>query len=168
MLKRLKRVRYFAGQLLSTDELRGEQDYFREKSKQHNRVMHGSGVVSGLSVTIENAELHISPGLALDCEGNEIVVDTEQSVALPPAATGPRYLSLRYAEIETDFVVATGEGTEASRIEESFELSYQSAHPYVKHRRRGKQYGACGTAHAVALVKLVFRTGRWRIERGRQ
>jgi hypothetical protein len=167
MLKRLKRLRYFAGQFLSAEDLRAEQDYFREKSKRHNRVLHGSGVVSGLKVAIENGELHLSPGMALDCEGNEIVVDAQQTIALPPGRTGAQYLTLRYAETATDFSPTTNGESEAKYIEEAFALAYETGDPYAKHALRGKLRGACGVAHAVALAKLVFRAGRWRIDRTR-
>ena len=43
-----ERLAYFHGQMLSSDDLRTEQAYFREKHKLHNRCLHGWGVVCGL------------------------------------------------------------------------------------------------------------------------
>lgn len=43
-----ERLAYFHGQLLTSDDLRTEQAYFREKHKLHNRCLHGWGVVCGL------------------------------------------------------------------------------------------------------------------------
>jgi hypothetical protein len=163
-LTRFVRVNYFPGQLLSVDDLRAEQEYVREKSKQHNRMLHGAGLVSGLKVAIVGGEVRVSPGLALDCEGNEIVVDSVQDFALPAGDSRSRYLVLRYAEVESEFVSA-GEGTQPSRVEESFELSYASADPGLHHPRRGKLCAACGAAHAVKLAKLVLRAGRWHVAR---
>jgi len=44
----LRRVNYFAGRLLTAEDFRAEQEYHREKSRRHNRRLHGSGVASGL------------------------------------------------------------------------------------------------------------------------
>jgi hypothetical protein len=90
------RLQYFYGQLLGARDFQVEQDYFREKLKLHNRCLHGYGVVCGLTVGVvprpeecppeDDAReddkysgtapplLSIAPGLALDCEGNELVV----------------------------------------------------------------------------------------------
>lgn len=46
-----KRPNYFRGQLLGPREFQGEQRYWREKLRLHNRCLHGYGVVCGLEVT---------------------------------------------------------------------------------------------------------------------
>src|SRR6478735_2849363 len=46
----LRRLNYFFGQMLGVDDFRGEQNYFREKHKLHNRCLHGYGTVCGLLV----------------------------------------------------------------------------------------------------------------------
>jgi hypothetical protein len=46
----LRRLNYFFGQMLGVDDFRGEQSYFREKHKLHNRCLHGYGTVCGLLV----------------------------------------------------------------------------------------------------------------------
>lgn len=46
-----RRPNYYFGQLLSTREFIGEQDYFRRKLMLHNRCLHGYGVVCGLEIT---------------------------------------------------------------------------------------------------------------------
>src|ERR1700730_3531227 len=45
-----RRLKYFFGQMLGAQDLQSEQDYFREKSKLHNRCLHGYGTVCGLLV----------------------------------------------------------------------------------------------------------------------
>jgi hypothetical protein len=73
-----KRPNYFAGQLLTERDLRDEQSYFRAKNGQHNRYLHGHGVVCGLRVVPADparlAGVVVEPGLALDPWGREIVV----------------------------------------------------------------------------------------------
>jgi hypothetical protein len=173
IFERLKRPNYFDGRLLSAADLRAEQDYCRNKIARHNRLLHGSGVVSGLQIQAKPAVLHVSPGLAFDCVGNEIVLDSEQIVPLPRGRASPQFLVVHYAETPVDFVPTTGGNAEAGSIEESFSLSYEPADPFVKHARRGRASSklnsklrtTCGRAHGVTLAKLVLRAGRWRIER---
>jgi hypothetical protein len=78
---KFKRLNYYEGMLLTEQDFKAEQKYFREKMKLHNRL-HGYGVVWGLEITkrcikegATSAEkFFIEPGFALDCAGNEIVV----------------------------------------------------------------------------------------------
>ena len=75
------RLRYFDGLMLKKEDFEAEQHYSHEKAKLHNRL-HGEGVVWGLRLTPKNvlidgnpvAKLHIEPGFAIDCTGNEILV----------------------------------------------------------------------------------------------
>jgi hypothetical protein len=46
----LERPRYFARQLLTPVDLTLEQQYFRDRLRRHNRLLHGWGVVCGLAV----------------------------------------------------------------------------------------------------------------------
>lgn len=91
---KFKRLNYFHGQLLTENDLLEEQTYYREKLKLHNRF-HGKGIVRGLEVTssssmecstceiqIEPSTVTIQPGLALDCEGNEVIVCRPYNVDL--------------------------------------------------------------------------------------
>src|SRR3982074_1302527 len=83
--RRLERARFFRGKQLTPEDLELQQQYFREKLKRHNRILHGFGIVSGLKVTAKSGQIVVESGLALDCEGNEIVVGITESVVLPPA-----------------------------------------------------------------------------------
>jgi hypothetical protein len=114
-----KRVRYFSGQLLSADDFNAEQEYFR--------LLLGYGVVSGLETTVGGGTVTVSPGLALDRRGNETTVDCSMSLKLPGGGK-PVFLSLEYLERETDPVPA-GDGMQASRIEEGFQVTFGSVPP---------------------------------------
>lgn len=87
----LTRMRYFHGQMLAANDLQTEQQYFHEKLKLHNRCLHGYGTVCGLKVVEVEKQSDCAPsndkqaqkiptcvqiecGLALDCQGNELVV----------------------------------------------------------------------------------------------
>jgi hypothetical protein len=117
------RPRYFAGQLLTDADLRAEQTYHREKLQRHNRLLHGVGIVHGLSVCVERAPdaprdtVRIAPGVAIDPCGNELVLERGASLGLP--REGERFLvSLRHGE-RPDVPIASVDGESSlARIEE--------------------------------------------------
>ncbi len=80
-----KRARYFHGMLLTDRDFREEQIYHNEKRKLLNRMLHGWGVVCGLGIketSPKSSKIIITPGVALDCHGNEIVVCEDFEVDL--------------------------------------------------------------------------------------
>ncbi|HZQ06384.1 MAG TPA: hypothetical protein VFD70_07365 [Anaerolineae bacterium] len=83
-----QRPNYFQGKLLTADDLRAEQDYHLQQRWLHNRMLHGYGIVAGLEVLIEEsetsgAEIIVSPGMALDGWGREIIVPDTLRAKLP-------------------------------------------------------------------------------------
>lgn len=69
-----RRNNYFYGKLLDELHFRMEQDYFNGKRWLLNRLILGEGVVCGLDVTIQDGKLCMTPGVAIDALGREIVV----------------------------------------------------------------------------------------------
>ena len=81
-----KRSLYTDGALLTARDFQAEQDYHRGHRQMHNAMLHGTGSVCGLKI-IEHPtpgcrrdHLVIEPGLALDCCGQEIVVETRSLI----------------------------------------------------------------------------------------
>lgn len=84
----LERPRYFPRQLISDTELTQEQNYFRDKLRRHNRLLHGWGVVCGALVCpyvkdpakgeLEPWKVVIHPGYILGPYGDEIVIGCER------------------------------------------------------------------------------------------
>jgi len=77
------RPRFFAGQLLTEDDLQTLTDYVAGKNRLHNRFLFGSGVVCGLKVKpnpCDCAQVVVEPGYALDCCGNDIIVACSQTL----------------------------------------------------------------------------------------
>ncbi|MEU1662237.1 hypothetical protein ABZ547_01290 [Streptomyces sparsogenes] len=77
------RPRFFAGQLLTEDDLSLLVEYTTAKSRLHNRSLYGPGVVCGLGVTCDpcgGGTVAVHPGHALDCAGNDIVVPCTERV----------------------------------------------------------------------------------------
>lgn len=79
-----KRVKYTTGLVMGVDEFEQEQLYFIEKNRLNNRGLHGYGTVCGLKVEIdkENAEIVVSPGIAINPKGQEICVLSAQCANL--------------------------------------------------------------------------------------
>ncbi len=72
-----ERLNYHTGQFLAERDFRLEQDYHIGKHRQHNRRLHGYGVVCGLKVVPNDKcpdRVIIEPGLAIDCCGREVNV----------------------------------------------------------------------------------------------
>jgi hypothetical protein len=77
------RPRFFAGQLLTEDDLSLLVDYVSGKNRLHNRTLFGPGVVCGLTVSCDPCgagTVAVHPGHALDCCGNDIVVSCTERV----------------------------------------------------------------------------------------
>lgn len=117
-----KRVRYFAGQMLSADDFQAEQQYLIQRRHVHNLALHGSGIVTGMAVIVSGdtpfPSLVVEPGLALDPHGREIELAAPVVVQVGNPGC-PHYVIIQYAEKEADLVPLLPEGTlMASRIEE--------------------------------------------------
>lgn len=116
-----RRVRFFAGRLLTADDLNDEQAYHREKHRRHVHALHGHGVVHGLRLTIDadGTTLTIEPGLAIDASGNELCLPEAIRIAVPEGTSSPAAVSLHFIERLVDLVpAADGRDPEPSRIEE--------------------------------------------------
>lgn len=122
----LERVRYYPRQLLTVEDMQVEQEYFRQKTRRHNRMLHGWGVVCGLSVSASPGDglpwqVRIEDGYALSPQGDEIYVPDPICYDLAkcsmvsgeeqcePGRPAPRpnerrqsvYLAIRYRECPT-------------------------------------------------------------------
>lgn len=153
----LLRMNYFTGQMLGVDDFVTEQHYLRARLRRLNRYVLGSGVVSGMAVTLDGARgaqtVTIAPGLAIDARGEEVEITA--AVALPLPEQGKALLvQLNYAERLTRPMPVpspAGETADAqpSRVEETYR-AFVAPEP---------------KAVAVAIARLVFTRGRWSLDR---
>ena len=161
----LERPHFFSGKLITSDDLALEQQYFLEKLKRHNRNLHGFGIVSGLKVTTDSGRIAVAAGMALDCQGNELVIQTVQT--LSPRATGESwrtaYVNIRYAEDSVGATVVSEAG--GSRIQESFEIVIGQENCNRGHRHVRARWLACGEPHALTIAKLKHNSQGWRVDR---
>jgi hypothetical protein len=89
-LQCLCRPRFFAGQLLTEEDLNRLDDYIVKKNKLHNRYLHGWGVVCGLDVVCNPCvdqsaqttikQVTVKAGYALSPCGEDIIVYGDTSV----------------------------------------------------------------------------------------
>jgi hypothetical protein len=141
-LECLCRPRFFAGQLLSEEDLRALDHYVIEKNKLHNRYLHGWGVVCGLEVLCHECKgwVTIKQGYALDPCGNDIIVckdypfdlcakikeccdrkrkdwECEPMAGPPPDCTDVEqcwFVTLRYREFESRGITALQSSSQSS------------------------------------------------------
>jgi hypothetical protein len=76
-----ERNNYFYGLLMDVARFKKQETYFNQKRWLLNRLVLGSGVVCGLDVTLlETGFALITPGVAIDGFGREIIVPNQVSV----------------------------------------------------------------------------------------
>ena len=126
----VRRVRYFTGLLLSADDFEAEQEYLLGRQRLLLRLLIGSGVVTGLEVTLESAStVVVSAGVAIDAMGHVIEVTRPHLVDVTSCAQGmTQRLALRYAERAAHPVPAPN-GLQASRWDEGAEVVLVESKP---------------------------------------
>lgn len=149
-----ERNNYFYGKLMTVRDFFDEQCYFNEKRWLINRAVHGWGVVCGLDVKrklidpedpnkgYDKKRVVVTPGLAIDCSGREILVCEERTVSLKPEVSEchttqseqqqeeqPLAICLEYLDCKTEAIhlppIACDqkEKCEFNRIRDSFKIS---------------------------------------------
>lgn len=165
----LSRPKFFDGHMLTANDLTQEQDYFSEKLRRHNRILHGFGVVSGLKVGITSGKIVIDSGLALDCAGNEIVVTMPHTLTLL-STEDPRiaYVNIRYAEELSNPTPVIGPAetvTQFATVTESFEACIGPENFTRRHRHLRARWLTCGQPHPLTIARLSRSLHGWRVDR---
>jgi len=109
----IERVRYFPRQLLTADDMRCEEEYFREKLRRHNRFLHGWGVVCGCTVEpvpeAKTPSVRVCPGYAVGPQGDEILIDCCIELELKTGAS-QQPCAVRWPCPPTGDVAVAGDG----------------------------------------------------------
>jgi hypothetical protein len=91
----LERVRYWQGQLLASGDLETQLRVDEEMRRLHNRDVHQAyGIAIGLELETdqatppnlildEGANLHLGCGMAYDCAGRELILQSDRMIPLP-------------------------------------------------------------------------------------
>ena len=160
----LKRPNYFAGRLLTAEDFQAEQDYHRSKAQRHNLHLHGSGVVMGLQVSVENSAagsvVVVEPGIALDPTGHEVELDELRKLLIVDSCTS-LHVHIRYLERFVDEVPPPGTDPGASTqprwIVETCEVVLVGE-PVSTDPTNSADAG-------VALARVTRRGRRWQLDR---
>ena len=88
MLSAPRRNQYFYGKRMDVQHFQLEQDYGKLKRWMLNRLTLGMGVLCGLDVSIDDGRVCVTPGVAIDALGREIVVPVRACID-PFAAADP-------------------------------------------------------------------------------
>ena len=102
-IRDIKRLNYFTGQFLVEKDFNDEQAYHVDMRRLHNRWLHSWGVANGGLQVEKKADktLAVAAGLAIDKDGNEIVVLKPHEVSLDSAvaANATVYVTARYQDV---------------------------------------------------------------------
>jgi hypothetical protein len=82
------RPRFADGQVLSAGDLTAEQTYLIAARRRHLLSGHTPGIVFGLEPSLQNGVVTVSPGLAIDGAGRELIVSEATAARSAPAMPG--------------------------------------------------------------------------------
>ncbi|UCH43389.1 MAG: DUF4159 domain-containing protein [Dehalococcoidales bacterium] len=131
----LKRVNPFQGLVVDADTWRDAHDYHRDQQRLHLLAFHGTGVVEGLEVSASNPpslSLDIHGGMAIDPEGNCIIVSQTQHYQVQTRQKGVIYLVIQFREIPSE-PFQPPESGQPTRIIEAYRVQERDKLPDEPH-----------------------------------
>lgn len=174
------RNRYFYGKLLTAEDFEQEQRYINDKRRLMNRFVLGAGIVAGLEVIrVDDYNISLEMGLALDETGREIVVDKPAICKLSQLdgfeeATSEEgaeslYLCIEYQETPAEPVqnianpsVHVSEETEYNKYQENYHLYVTDDEPEYLERMEPEQTGERFVYdRAEAIRRNIYQKGIW-------
>ncbi|MEU9741624.1 hypothetical protein AB0E12_20815 [Micromonospora chersina] len=138
----MARPRYYDYEYLRADDLTQALDYLLARQNLAARLLRPVGVVSGLDLTATGSDVTVGQGVAIDGDGNVIVLPDSRRTTLP--GDGTFFVWIEYHEFLTDRRDEGGVAAETRWTEEGLVKVSVTA--------------PTDTAHAVLLGKVV-RTG---------
>src|SRR4051812_19979668 len=85
MADTIARPSFYEGQVLRAADLGLGLDYGRGQQARHNRYLHTPGIATGLTLKVDDStgviQVRLSPGVAVDATGRQIVVAREEVLA---------------------------------------------------------------------------------------
>jgi len=133
----LKKVNPFQGLVIDADIWRDAHNYHMAQQRLHLLAFHQVGIVEGLGVNANNPpdlSVTIKPGLAVDPEGNVIIVPQTQRYRLQTHNQGTVYLVIQFREIPSEPYQPL-EGGQPTRILEAYRIEERDklpAEPYLE------------------------------------
>ncbi len=132
-----KRINPFQGLVIDADTWQDAHNYHRNQQRLHVLAFHKTGIVSGLEVTANDPadmSVNISPGMAIDPEGNVILVSQKQRFRVQTQGKGLIYLTIQFREIPGE-PYQPPDGGQPTRIVEAYKVQERNAlpsEPYVE------------------------------------
>jgi hypothetical protein len=152
----MERLRFFDGQFLTANDFQAEQEYHIEKRRFHNRMLHGVGVVEGLAVSVDGgpgAVVVVSPGLAIDPQGNEILVEDPVRISLGICTSDVCYVTIEFTETPSGPSPSGNGVVEFSRVTEGYEVRIATEDP-----------SESTNTPRLGLARLIRAAGRWVVD----
>lgn len=135
--RELQRLRYWQGQMLRSRDFGDQLRIDAQLRWWHNRALHNAyGVSAGLetSPVLQSGPLtavRVSPGLAYDCFGRELILQQTQVIPVPPPPPAPEttwVLLVRYKEASPSLKKEEITGVclgDRPQLQEQAELTWQ-------------------------------------------
>ncbi|MBA7468471.1 hypothetical protein ES707_03722 [subsurface metagenome] len=133
----LKRINPFQGLVIDADTWRDAHNYHRDQQRLHMLAFHKIGINEGLKVTANtppDVSVNIHPGMAIDPEGNVIIVSQTQRYRIQTREKGIIYLIIQFREIPSE-PYQPPEGGQPTRILEAYRIQEREklpAEPYLE------------------------------------
>jgi hypothetical protein len=132
--QQMKRLSPFEGLMIDAQAWTDAHLYHQEQQRLHALAFHGAGIVTGLEVTANaspDLSVIIHPGLAVDPEGNVILVTRAQRYYLQPKERGFVYLVIEFREIPSDRAAYAGD--QPTRLVEAYRIQQRDSLPDTPH-----------------------------------
>ncbi len=127
----LKRVNPFQGLVIDADIWQDAHKYHRDQQRLHTLVFHKVGIVEGLEVIANNPpdlSVNIHPGIAIDPEGNVIIVSKTQRYRIQSGDKGIIHLIIQFREVPSG-PNQPPEGGQPTRILEAYRIQEREKLP---------------------------------------
>jgi hypothetical protein len=131
----LKRINPFPGLTIDADMWQEAHSYHRDQQRLHILAFHDVGIVEGLEVISNNPpdrSVVIQPGMAVDPEGNAIIVPQPQHYQLQTRNKGIIYIVIQFREVPAEPYQPPEEG-QATRILEAYRIQETAKLPDEPH-----------------------------------
>ncbi len=137
---KLRRANPFPGLTIDADTWRDEHSYHRDHQRLHTLAFHRTGIVEGLEVTANrpaDLSVNIHSGLAVDPEGNVIIVPQTQHYRLQTRKSGTIYLIMQFREVP-DGPYQPPKGGQPTRLLDAYKIEERDklpTEPYIEMAR---------------------------------
>ena len=131
----LKRINPFQGLVIDADIWRDSHEYHREQQRLHMLAFHYVGIVGGLEVAANeppDLSVNIRPGMAVDPEGNIIIVPKIQRYHIQTPEKRILYLIIQFREVPTE-PYQPPNGGQPTRILEAYRIQEREKLPSEPH-----------------------------------